>query len=414
MRFPIWLRFILACAAVGAVVGVSSAQIATARPEITAELNRSLQAAVDNGNTAGVVVIAADRAGVIYQNAFGLAETGAGRAMTMDAIFRTASMTKAVTSAALMQLMEQGKVSLADPAVKFFPEFANPMVFASFDPVTHDYELRPARGTITVRHLLTHTSGLGYGFTSAILRDFKPREGESYPIGPLLFDPGTDWCYGTGVDWAGRLVEKLSGQSLEAYFQAHILGPLQMVDTSYNLPAAKHARLVNTYQRDANGGLTEQPRQAPREVTQFSGGGGLYSTAGDYVRFLQMLLRDGELDGVRVLKPETVALMERNHIGEVGARAVKSAMPGLSADFDFIADGRDKWSIGFQVTADAVPGKRSPGSLSWGGIFNTFFWLDPNREVAGVILMQSLPFADPRALEVYDAFERGVYKLIGP
>lgn len=410
MRFSAHLGFILC--AVAAFVRSPGAHAASTGRTADAELNSALQAAVERHDTAGVVVVAANRGGTIYEGAFGRAETGAARAMTLDAIFRSASMTKAITSAALMQFVEQGAVSLDDPVAKFFPEFAHPMVFASFDPATRDYTLRPATTAITVRHLLTHTSGLGYGFTSATLRDFKPREGEKYAIDPLLFEPGTDWVYGSGVDWAGRLVEQLSGQNLEDYFQARFFGPLKMTDTSYNVPSEKHARLVNIHRREADGRLTEQPREQPRVATQFNGGGGLYCTAGDYVRFLRMLLNRGELDGARVLAAETVTLMEQNHIGAVGVRALKSAMPNLSSDFNFVADGRDKWGLGFQITADAIPGKRSAGSLSWGGIFNTFFWYDPHRDVAGVIMMQSLPFVEPRALEVYDMFERGVYRLL--
>jgi methyl acetate hydrolase len=303
-------------------------------------------------------------------------------------------------------------VSLDDQAAKYFPQFANLVVFESFDAQTREYKVRPARKVVTVRHLLTHTSGLGYTFTSATLRDFKPREGERYEVGPLLFEPGTDWVYGTGIDWAGRLVESLSGQTLEDYFQKRIFEPLKMPDTSYNVAAEKHARVVNTFRRNADGSFEERPRTAPQTSTRFNGGGGLYSTARDYIRFLQMLLNQGELDGARILKADTIALMGRNHIGDVGVRALKSAIPASSDDFTFVADGRDKWGLSFQITADAVPGKRAPGSLSWGGINNTYFWCDPARGIAGVILMQFLPFADRKALATYDAFERGVYQHV--
>ena len=360
-----------------------------------------------------MVVIAGDRKGVIYQGAFGMAATGAGRAMTTDAIFRTASMTKAVTAVAAMQLIEERKLALDDPAANYLPELANPMVFESFDAATGAYKLRPAASAITVRQLFTHTSGLGYPFTSAVLNKFKPREGETYPAGPLLFDPGTDWIYGTSTDQLGKIVEKLSGKHLEAYFRERIFGPLGMNDTGYNVPAEKHARIVNVHRRGADGALAEQPRNPPQTATRFNGGGGLYSTSGDYLRFLQMLLNGGEFGGARVLSRESVALMGQNHIGAVGVRAVKSTQPNLSSDFTFVDDGRDKWGLGFQITTAAVAGKRSPGSLSWGGINNTFFWLDPSRGVAGVVMMQFLPFADTKALGVYDTFERGVYQLLG-
>jgi methyl acetate hydrolase len=379
-----------------------------------ATLDRELSAAVERNDVPGVVAMAVDRNGVIiYQGAFGAAEGAAGRPMAVDAIFRIASMTKPVTSVALMQLVEAGRVSLDDPASKYLPALTNPMVIESFDPATGEYKLRPAKTVITVRHLATHTSGLGYPFTSAIIRDIKPRAGEKSDTVLLLFEPGTQWIYGTGVDMVGRFVESVSGQTLEALFQERIFKPLGMSDTSYNVPAEKQGRLVNLFHRDATGALVEDPRREPPVLTRFGGGGGLYSTAGDYLRFLQMLLNGGESHGVRILSRESVAVMERNQIGAVGVRALKTAQPERSSDFSFVADGRDKWGIGFMITADAVPGKRTAGSPSWGGIDNTYFWFDPARGVAGVILMQFLPFADRKALGVYDTFERGIYRM-GP
>lgn len=377
-----------------------------------AKLDEQLRAAIARGDVPGVVVMAADRNGVIYRGAFGLAEAGAGHPMTADAIFSIASMTKAVTSVAAMQLIEAGKLALDDRAEKYLPELAHPMVFTSFDAGTGDYTLRPAASAITVRQLFTHTSGLGYGFTSAVLNKFKPRAGETQTAGPLLFDPGTQWTYGTNTDMLGKIVEKISGENLEQYFRAHILAPLGMHDTAYNLPPEKHARIVNVHRRNTAGALAEQPRNAPKDATKFNGGGGLYSTAADYLRFLQMLLNGGELGGARILSRASVALMGENHLGAVNARALKSTQPEGSSDFAFIDDDRDKWGLGFLITARHVAGKRSAGSLSWGGINNTYFWIDPARGVAGVILMQFRPFADTKALAVYDTFERGVYQLI--
>jgi CubicO group peptidase (beta-lactamase class C family) len=266
-----------------------------------------------------------------------------------------------------------------------------------------------------VTHFLTHTSGLAYPFTSEIWRDFKPRAGENYPFGgPLLFDPGEHWHYSTSTDVVGRLVEVVSGQKLEDYFREHIFIPLKMNDTSYNVPEAKGPRLVAQQQRAGehmDGAVELQNPQPGLTIASPIGGGGLASTADDYGRFVRMFLNGGTLDGVRVLKAETVALMSQDHIGAVSVRAIKSALP-RSADFTFVADGRDKWGLGFMITADQVPGKRSPGSLSWGGINNTYFWIDPTRGMGGVIMMQYLPFADAKALSVYDAFERGAYQLV--
>jgi CubicO group peptidase (beta-lactamase class C family) len=244
------------------------------------------------------------------------------------------------------------------------------------------------------------------------VRDFKPREGESYPVGPLLFDPGERFFYGPSTHWVARLVAAISDQPFDAYFRERIFAPLQMPDTSYNVPPEKLERLAVIHQREVSGEITKLPTQQGA-VVEPRGDGGLRSTADDYVRFMRMVLNDGTLDGARILSPESIAAMSRNQIGTLGVPAQKSAQPERSADFNFIADGRDKWGIGFLLTADSVPEKRSAGSLSWAGINNTYFWIDRNRGVAGVILMQLLPFADPNALAVYDVFERAVYRLSG-
>jgi len=379
-------------------------------------LDEKLAASITRGDVpGGLVVMAATKDRVLYQKAFGKADVGHDRPMTPDAIFRIASMTKAVTSVAAMQLIEKGRFTLDDPAEKYFPELGSLSVFESFDSATGAYTVRPAGKKITIRHLFTHTSGLGYGFTSPTVRDFKPREGEKYAAGPLMFEPGTDWLYGTSSDWLGRLVEKISGQNLEDYFREHVFVPLQMHDTFFNVPEDKQSRLVTVHQRQdgrPDGAITEQPNLPRRPSTTFNGGGGLNSTAGDYIRFVRMLLNGGELEGAQVLSPAAIALMSKNQIGDVGVRALKTALPASSMDFTFVNDGRDKWGLGFLITMVAVPGKRSVGSLSWGGIDNTYFWVDRTRGVGGVVMMQFLPFADTKALAVYDTFERGVYQLL--
>jgi len=378
-----------------------------------ASIDEVLADAVAHGDVPGVVAMAADRHKIIYQGTFGVADASSARPLTMDAIFRIASMTKPVTTVAAMQLLEQGRFSLEDPAEKYFPELAHLSVFENFDPKTGAYTLRPAKKTVTIRHLLTHTSGLGYNFTSPIVRDFKPRAGEEYPAGPLLFEPGDRWLYGTGIDWMGRLVESISGKTLEEYFRERIFSPLAMNDTFYNVPDAKQARLVAVHRRRIDGTFERDPNQPPLSVARFNGGGGLASTAADYGRFLQMFLNGGTWNGARILSAETVRTMGKNHIGTVGVGAIKTALPERSSDFAFVNDGRDKWGLGFLITTVQQPGKRSAGSLSWGGINNTYFWIDPERGIAGVILMQFLPFADSKALAVYDSFERGVYQLAG-
>ena len=396
---------------VTALAGAASAQNSPGG----AALDASLRGAVEARDVPGVVALVTDRERVLYRGAFGVADVATGRPLAQDAIFRIASMTKPVTSVALMQLVEQGRIGLDDPAENYLPELARLRVLESFDPATGAYQVRPPARPPTVKHFLTHTSGLAYAFTSPIWRDFKPRAGETFPFGgPLLFEPGQRWHYSTSTDVCGRLVEMVSGQKLEDYFRQHIFTPLKMEDTSYNVPEAKGPRLVAQQQRAGermDGAIELQKTQLGLTIAAPIGGGGLASTAEDYGRFVRMWLNGGALDGARVLKPETVALMGQNHIGAVSVPALKSALP-RSADFTFIADGRDKWGLGFLITSDQVPGKRSPGSLSWGGINNTFFWIDPARGIAGVIMMQYLPFADAKALATTDTFERGAYRLM--
>jgi len=401
--------------AIGAGVAAFAGTAGAQQSPGAAALDTSLRAAVERKDVPGVVALVTNRERVLYQGAFGVADVATGRPLAPDALFRIASMTKPVTSVALMQLIEQGRLTLDDPAEKYLPELAGLKVVENFDAATGGYQLRPPASKPTVRHFLTHTSGLAYPFTSAIWRDFKPRAGETYPFGgPLLFDPGTRWHYSTSTDVVGKLVEAVSGQKLEDYFREHIFGPLKMNDTSYNVPESKGPRMVAQQQRAGarmDGAVELQKPQPGLTVAAPIGGGGLASTADDYGRFVRMLLNGGALDGARVLKAETVALMGQNHIGAVSVPALKSALP-RSADFTFIDDNKDKWGLGFLITTNQVAGKRSPGSLSWGGINNTFFWVDPAKGIAGVIMMQYLPFADAKALATYDVFERGAYQLV--
>src|SRR5690242_12246035 len=313
-----------------------------------AAIDTVLRAAVERKDVPGVVALVTNRERVLYVGAFGVADVSTGRALTPDALFRIASMTKPVTSLALMQLVEQGKMRLDDPADKYLPELVGLKVFQSFDAASGEYTLRPATKRPTLRHFLTHTSGLAYPFTSEIWRDFKPKAGESYPFGgPLLYEPGERWHYSTSTDVVGRLVEVVSGQKLEDYFRQHIFAPLKMNDTSYNVPAEKGPRMVAQQQRAGakmDGDVELQTPQPGLTIAAPVGGGGLASTAEDYGRFMRMLLNGGTLDGVRLLKAETVALMGQNQIGAVSVPALKSALP-RSADFTFIADCRDKWGL---------------------------------------------------------------------
>jgi len=380
-----------------------------------ADADAVLQAAVERNDVPGVVALVTDRNGVVYQGAFGVADVVSGKPLSLDSIFRIASMTKPITSLALMQLVERSKLRLDDAAAKYLPELGKLKVVESFDFRSGAYELRHPKSPPTVGHFLTHTAGLGYPFTSTIIRDIKLKPGDVQPFGgPLLFDPGERWHYSTSTDVVGALVESVSGQKLEDYFHEHIFAPLNMPDTSFNVPKEKGSRLAASHRRAGarmDGAIELENAQPGLTVYAPIGGGGLASTASDYGRFVRAFLNGGELDGPRVASPETIAVMSRNAMGDVRVPALKTALP-RSADFTFIADGRDQWSLGFLVTADKVPGKRLPGSLSWGGINNTYFWIDPACGIAGIILMQYLPFADAKALAVYDKFERAVYRMV--
>lgn len=386
-----------------AFLATAAAAAAPAKPSIDQILTQGIAAR----GIPAVAAMAATNKQILYTGAFGKRDDS-GVPVKTDCIFSVASMTKAITTAAALQLVEQGKLSLQEPVAKHLQEFEQVDVLESFaadgKPV-----FRPAKTPITLHHLLTHTSGLGYDIWNDRLLRYNaakpPRR-----TGPLTFEPGTAWQYGTGIDVAGRLVEALSGLTLEAYFQQHILEPLGMVDTSYLVPAAKFDRLVSWYMRDAAGALVQQPRELPKPPASFNGGGGLYSTAADYIRFLQMILNDGAGPGnVRILQPKTVAIMKVNQIGALTAGKMKSARPNLSADVDVQPGHTEKWTYGFLLNTDPYDGGRSANSLAWAGFYNTYYWADPRRQLCAVILMQYLPFADKEAFGLLADFERALY-----
>ena len=343
---------------------------------------------------------------VLYAGATGTRDSS-GAPLAVDSIFAIASMTKAVTTVAALQLVEQGKVSLDEPVSRLLPKLANLQVLDGFDPSGKPV-LRPAKTPVTLRHLLTHTSGLCYStWDLQAFRYGKAVGAEGNAAAPpLMFEPGTRWQYGTGVDQAGLLVEAVSGLSLEDYFQARILKPLGMTDTSYIVPESKFDRLVTGYARQPDGSLKSNPRRLPAVPKTFGGGGGLYSTVADYVRFMQMILHRGG----GILQPKTVASMEVNQIGSATAGKMKTFAPEVSSDVDIQPGQAEKWGLGFLINTTAYPGGRSAGSLAWAGLYNTYYWIDPKRARCGVLLMQFLPFADREALGLLGDFERAVYQ----
>ncbi len=404
-----------AAASLGAAT--ASAQDRSATPR--GRLDGVLQAAIAAKEVPGLVAMAATDKDILYEGAFGSRDLAKGEAMTRDTLFRIASMTKAVTSTAAMQLCEQGKLKLEDPVPNIDPALGAPQVLEGFD-ASGAPQLRPAKRPITLRHLLTHTAGFSYEIWDAdMVRYVKATSMPSTPTGklasirmPLVFDPGDRWEYGVNTDWVGRIVESVSGKPLDAYFRDHIFGPLGMTDTDYVFSPQQQSRLVNVHQRKPDGSLEPQSLPPPFTPEFRSGGGGLYSTAADYLTFTRMLLQEGSLNGTRILKPETVALMNRNHIGDIEAGRLKTTTPARSTDVDFFPGQSLKWGLGYMINLERGPNGRSAGSLTWAGIFNTHYWIDPTRRVTGVIMMQVLPFGDPKAMQVYGKFERGVYDLL--
>ena len=408
-------EFLNATAAISATAALGGfAKRSFAQGPQPRQIDAVLRRAVEAKEVPGVVAIAANDKGVIYEGAFGTRNLAQGTAMTPDTIFRIASMTKAVTSVAAMQLVEQGKLQLDQPIGGVLPELSAPQVLEGFDDAGAP-RLRPTKRPITLRHLLTHTAGFGYEFLNAgLIRYVKVSGTPSGSTGklaslrmPLVFDPGERWEYGINLDWVGRAVEAVSGLPLEVYFRQRIFAPLGMVDTDYVVSSAQ--RLVSVHQRKEDGSLEAiEPKDPPwREF--WSGGGGLYSTGRDYLVFLQMLMHQGRFNGVQLLRPQTVAIMGQNQIGDIRAGVAKTAMPERSNDFDFFPGMACKWGLGYMLTPQPGPNGRSAGSLTWAGIFNTYYWLDPQKRIAGVYLTQMLPFADTKALALYGEFESGIY-----
>jgi len=381
------------------------------------EIDRLLEAAVAAGDVAGVVALAADDGGTTYQGAFGRRGIAANGPMTLDTVFRVASMTKALTAVAAMQLVEQGRLSLDQPVGDVLPQLAAPLVLEGFDEAGQP-RLRPAKRPITLRHLLTHTAGFVYDFWNAELARFVEVTGlpstRSASLAaldaPLAFDPGERWEYGTNLDWTGRVVEAASGQTLDAYMQAHIFAPLGMTDTGYIPGPDQIARLADLHARLPNGSLRPIAMEPPGELEYFPGGTGLFSTGPDYLTFLQMLLHDGSLHGATILQPQTVALMAENHIGSLLVQPFRSQLARVSNDVEFFPGMEKKWGLSFLINTTEAPTGRSPGSLAWGGLYNCYYWIDPTKRVTGLLMTQILPFADQAVLRLTGAFETAIYR----
>ena len=394
--------------------------LAWARPVASSPDFKAIDAtfrnAVAANDVTGVVAVGADRDAVVYDGAFGKANVGTGAPMTTDTVFWLLSMTKALTATACMQLIEQGRLHPEDDASKYLPELAAPMVLEGFD-TDGKPRLRPAKRAIKVRHLLTHTAGYTYSVWSEALTRYEQVTGmpdiatckNAAFTAPLEFDPGERWQYGINMDWTGKLVEAISDQSLEFYFRENIFAPLGMKDSGFLISSKQKLRVATLHNRRAEGGLEPAAFEIPQRPEFFTGGGGAFSTPRDYMSFLRMLLNGGTLNGARVLKAETVATMMQNQIGDLTVQEMHSAQPAYSNSFDQFPGQPHKWGFSFDINTQPGPNGRSAGSISWAGLLNCYFWLDPVKKVTGALFTQILPFFDDRVVALYGAFERNLY-----
>jgi methyl acetate hydrolase len=367
----------------------------------TKRVAQALQGAIASGDLHGVIAAAATDKGILFE--------GAAGGLRTDSVIWIASMTKAVTGAAAMQLVERGKLSLDAPAAEVLPELAKKEVLVGIE-ADGTVKTRPPKRPITLRHLLTHTSGMGYDTWNADIFRYVKAKGPFKPASmaalstPLLFDPGEQWQYSISIDWAGLMVEKASGKRLDRYMTENIFVPLGMADTGFAISPAMRPRKAAVHVRKAGGGFEATDHELNQTPEVFQGGGALYSTVPDYLKFLRVFLNGG----APILKLATVAEMFRNSMNEgVLCRPLKTQIPGRSTDMDFV-DGM-KWGLTFMINPTAFPGRRSAESLTWGGLANSYYWIDPVKKVTGVWATQLLPFYDARAVAAFEDFERAVY-----
>jgi len=376
-----------------------------------------LRQSIDSGDVPGVAAMATDADGTIYEGAFGQRVLGGAQEMTSDTVVWIASMTKAITGAAVMQLVEQGRLDLDSPASTWVPYLGSVEVLEGFD-ASGAPRRRPPTRPITLRHLLTHTAGFGYPIWNAEVKRYYevmtlPAPGSGQMAAwrvPLLFDPGERWNYGINLEWAGKVVEAVSGKRLGAYFREHLLDPLGMHDTGFKITQPMRERLAKLHERGDDGILRPIEFEVPQEPESEMGGGGLYSTARDYLKFVGMILNRGRGPNGQVLKPSTVDLMSRNHMGELRVMAMKTVMPTRSNDVELFPGVAKTWGLSFMINEQMAPTGRSAGSLCWAGLSNSYFWIDPAKQVGGVYVTQVFPFGDVRSLPLYLEFESAVYR----
>lgn len=369
----------------------------------------------------GVVAMATDRDGDIYTGYAGNRALGGETPMTPGTVFALFSTTKAITATTVLQLVEEGRLDLDAPAATYVPAIGALQVLDGFDEAGAP-RLRAPKRPITTRMLLLHTAGFGYDFFNEAYLRLATDHGQPSVIAasraaietPLLFDPGERWEYGTNMDWAGQVVEGITGQRLGAVMAERVFAPLGMTDTGFVLPPSMRARLATMHQRDAEGALSPLPDFVlPQEPEVHMGGHGLYATVGDYTRFLRMWLNDGMGPHGRVLKAETVRMAARNGLGEMKIKALPGVITSLSNDAEFFPGMPKSWALSFMVNEEPAPTGRPAGALAWAGLANLYYWIDRENGLAGFWATQILPFADPSSVGGYLDFETAVYRAAG-
>ena len=379
------------------------------------QIDLLLASAVDRDEVPGVAALAAHTNGVTYSGAFGTRK--GDDPWTADSVTWLASMSKMIVCIGALQLVEQGKLDLDAPLGALLPQLVRLQVLEGFDDAGHPL-LRPAAAPVTLRKLMSHTAGNGYHFWDANVLRYQQTHGlpsmiecrESTLTTPLVFDPGMAWEYGMNIDWVGKAVEKASGLSLEDYLRQYVLDPLGMKDTSFVLSADHRTRLAGMYARTSDG-LVPIEFEMTQEPEFFMGGGAMYGSPADYLTLLRMLLANGTLNGVQILRPDSIAEAMRNQIGELTIGKITSVDPVSSYDVDFLPGTTKKWGLLGMINMEETPGGRSAGSLFWAGLCNSYFWVDWNRGNTGVICTQILPFADPQVLALFDQFENAARTL---
>ena len=383
------------------------------------QVDALLKHATDAGEVPGVAAMATAGDATIYEGAFGTRRLGSAKPMAIDTVVWIASMTKPVTSAAAMQLVEQGRLQLDEPAARWAPELGAVQVLEGFDAKGTPL-LRPPKRPVTLRHLLTHTSGYGYGVWNAPIARYMELmnlpgtiSGVNAALGlPLLFDPGERWNYGINIEWVGKVIEGASGQKLGAYLKENLFDPLGMASTGFRITPSMRKRMSRLHERDAQGVLTAGDFEVPQEPEFEMGGGGLYSTAPDYLAFMRIILNRGAGNGNRVLQSDTVDLMSRNHMGELRVVPMVTTDRSRSNDAEFFPGMPKSWGLGFMINHETAPTGRSAGGLAWAGLSNCYFWIDPATGIGGVYMTQILPFADARSLPLFLDFETAVYRSL--